>query len=370
MTKINPELEHILSHIDTTNFVNSMGQHGNEFVEALVDGYKTEVKKMSLSHDERSFFTLLTQPLTINVVQLVSFDKTEVCYVSFANMQASKLPSNDYSNSLEAYTFQVSEDDSYVFFSQTDWHDQLKYAISEIKKADSGLSDNMIIPESFNYSVNDMLTSLGDWDQQWTEAEFKKATKTVQSSGFHLEEGVVHFNLSGLHANKYAFNNMLAAIPNEQFHQEVNECLTAYETPLFYVCAAGLSGVIESLLSFTIDNYHFRKKSLPKDPTAYDYLSALSNNGVISSRDLKYLQSTFMLRNSVSHYNSGGVTNELCDRMMSSIQMIFSSIYSTSLAWKNKYSLPSNVTFDQWVKDNPSEAGAWFSTHSTSIHTK
>ncbi|MCT3351775.1 hypothetical protein EFP34_14915 [Lacticaseibacillus paracasei] len=327
----------------------------DSFLHLIKEEYMQEIDFMHISKDEERFFSWMSAPAKLYVLLAQSADKHFERMFFFAENQKN----NEYNDSIETRIFTVPEKDSYQFFNIYSISENVKYLISNLHE-----NFQLVIPESidFNDQGKKSLWLFEKSGLVWAQAEYKRAQSTVKKTGFQLEESLVKFNDSGLHANKYALQEVVKEINNPQFVEELNECLKAYELPMFYVCATGLGGIIESILSFSLGQYHIRRKNLPKDPTAYDYLQALIRNGLITDRQLKYLQSTFMLRNSVSHYNTGGVTSELCDRMMNSIQAIFKGIFLPSKEWDQKYGKP-NISFEEWKKISPGEAKKWFSSH-------
>lgn len=328
------------------------------FLKLIKQDYLNEVKSMYLSDDEQRFFSWLSGPAKIHVIFVQSPDKRFSELISFAR----KARIDEPNDSIVADVLTISEKDSYQFFQKWTSDTKLKYVVTKINDCPEltiSNSSDSVLP---GFSAKKNYWLLYDMGSRWAKKEYNAAKSNVKKTGFELEASLLKFNDSGLHANKYALQEIIDTINNPQFVEELSECLKAYELPLFYVCAAGLGGIIESILSFSIGQYHIKRKDLPKDPTAYDYLQALSRNGLIGERQLKYLQSTFMLRNSVSHYNTGAVTSELCDRMMNTIQAIFKSIFLPSKEWDEKYGKP-NLTFENWRKHSNEEAEEWFKTH-------
>lgn len=327
----------------------------DSFLHLIKEEYMQEIDFMHISKDEERFFSWMSGPVKLYVLFAQSADKHFEEMLFFAENQQC----DERNDSIETRTLIVPVKDSYQFFTSYSLDQEVKYLISNFYKKSIS-----IIPYSI-YSQNQGKKNLWLLERSgsnWARNEYHIAQSTVKKNGFQLEEALVKFNESGLHANKYALQDVVKEINNPQFVEELNECLKAYELPMFYVCATGLGGIIESILSFSLGQYHIRRKNLPKDPTAYDYLQALIRNGLITDRQLKYLQSTFMLRNSVSHYNTGAVTSELCDRMMNSIQAIFKGIFLPSKEWDQKYGKP-NISFEEWKKISPDEAKKWFSSH-------
>lgn len=135
-----------------------------------------------------------------------------------------------------------------------------------------------------------------------------------------------------LFIDKYHFNDMLEIIKDNQFTDEFNQCLFAYENEKWFLCAAGIGSTLEHLMLLTLTNYG-TQKSLGRNPTAKDYLKAFTNKPILlDSRQQTYIDTLFRLRNSVDHHNSGYTSKGICDMLLDGVGSIFNEYYLESLS--------------------------------------
>ncbi|MCP8851790.1 hypothetical protein [Latilactobacillus sakei] len=135
-----------------------------------------------------------------------------------------------------------------------------------------------------------------------------------------------------LFIDKYRFNDMLEIIKDDQFTDEFNQCLFAYENEKWFLCAAGIGSTLEHLMLLTLTNYG-TQKSLGRNPTAKDYLKAFTNKPILlDSRQQTYIDTLFRLRNSVDHHNSGYTSKGICDMLLDGVGSIFNEYYLESLS--------------------------------------
>ncbi|RRG06410.1 MAG: hypothetical protein DUD28_03060 [Lactobacillus sp.] len=295
----------------------------NEETEAVVlatlrKAYETEIDRMHIDADnDKVFFSWLAQPMTVYflfIPQSVSNAMQGIlCFAVNSNNNNVKLI--DYKGKIEEYAFK-----------KYDAKKQLSFLINQ-KLLD-------VQPESIcaiiRAGIQTNLVSIGE---TWAQDEYKRA-------GSHFKKPVIetlNFNELGLHAAKYEFNTVIQEIADQQFTAELNECLSAFEHEFYYVCAAGLGGVLESILYFSLDNYKLIDRSFPKDPTIFDFIRILKSNKIINRRDENYIKSNFLIRNSVSHHNSGFTNVSQCQTMMLGVRNLFSTVYLPSKEWKAKH---------------------------------
>ena len=165
--------------------------------------------------------------------------------------------------------------------------------------------------------------------EAWAKKEFEAASSHFKNTPIEI----FSFNDIGLHADKYAFKIIIDEIADDQFSVELDECLTAFEHELYYVCACGFGGILESILHFSLANYGLSGRGFPKDPTASDLIGTLKSNKLIDQRQESYIKSIFMIRNSVSHHNSGFTSVSQCQTMMLGVEDLFTNIYQPSQVW-------------------------------------
>ena len=141
--------------------------------------------------------------------------------------------------------------------------------------------------------------------------------------------GKIDFNKLRIHADKYQFEIMIENINNAQFSAELSECLDAYEQEKFYICAAGLGGVLEHLMYLTLEKNNMIDRNFPDNATYQDYVAYFGRQPMnIDKRQKTYIKSVFMIRNSVSHFNSGFTGKDNCQSLMSGIRNIYANYYA------------------------------------------
>ncbi|QYY85490.1 hypothetical protein [Pediococcus pentosaceus] len=134
--------------------------------------------------------------------------------------------------------------------------------------------------------------------------------------------------------DKYHFDDMLHKINDNQFTDEFNQCLFAYENQKWFLCAAGLGSCLEHLMLLTLQNYG-KEKQLGYNPTASNYLKAFTKEPIsLESRQLTYIDTLFRIRNSVDHHNFGYTQKMICDQLMEGITNVFNEYYVASLSAK------------------------------------
>lgn len=133
---------------------------------------------------------------------------------------------------------------------------------------------------------------------------------------------------------------MLKTLDDNQFNDEFNQCLFAYEHEKWFLCAAGLGSCLEHLMEKVIINYNKNGypllKRLGKDPTLRDYLNIFRKEPInLEPRQETYIKMLFMARNSVDHHNTGYTSKNICDSLLDGIRNIFNDYYSQSILSKN-----------------------------------
>lgn len=164
------------------------------------------------------------------------------------------------------------------------------------------------------------------------DEQYKTSTKKLKSTTSIPKVSYDYF------ADIYDFKKMLSVINDNQFTDELNQCIEAYNKSMWYVCAAGLGGIIEHLMFLTLDNYGLAtNRLLSKNPTANNYIKAFERPEVgLESRQETFINILFSARNAVSHYNSGLTNKSLCDLLLTGIKDLYQDYYVKSLTWKEQ----------------------------------
>lgn len=181
------------------------------------------------------------------------------------------------------------------------------------------------------------------WGKEFAKNEYLKASKNLSKN--LLDDSLDLVN-NKYYTDRFHFNEILNDINSEQFTLELNDCLKAYEHGFWFVCAAGLGGVIEHLLYISLQRLddHYREshsddeckrnsplKGLRNDPMKTDYIKKLKQfHPSFDSRTENHINSVFLLRNSIDHYNSGYSNKSICDLMLQGVADIYGNIYINS----------------------------------------
>lgn len=190
----------------------------------------------------------------------------------------------------------------------------------------SFLIEKNIIPDISNNIIHSSLNRIpymGSWAEVWVEKEANNIDSLIKSPA-----EIIDFNKSIIRAKRYNFEEMLAVINNDQFTMEFDECLFAYNNQKWFVCAAGLGGILEHLIYLTLEKNNLIDSNFPDDATAKIYIEHLSRKPIkMKKREKTHLRSLFLIRNSVSHFNQGFTSKDQCQTLMNGIRDFFNNYY-------------------------------------------
>ncbi|SDO05985.1 hypothetical protein SAMN04487774_12132 [Enterococcus faecalis] len=199
------------------------------------------------------------------------------------------------------------------------------YKLNEMGKI-KFLIDQKYIPDISDTIIkNSIVTSpsVEFFIKQWTANE-KKTIDTLISTPASLTD----FNEVLLRAKRYNFEEMLQTVNNKQFEIEFDECLYCYNNQKWFVCAAGLGGVLEHLLYLILEKNEMIDSNFPDDATAKIYIEYMSRKPInIKKRERTHLRTLFLTRNSISHYNQGFTSKDQCITLMNGIKDVFNNYY-------------------------------------------
>ncbi|MDN7065953.1 hypothetical protein [Lactiplantibacillus plantarum] len=192
-----------------------------------------------------------------------------------------------------------------------------------------------IVPESFvqsffrtNINVLTQDKNLSRCLKKFADAEYKKTHDQLIT-----QNKIEKFPLTQtkLFVDTYHFDQMLSTLNDNQFTDEFNQCLFAYQNQKWFLCAAGLGSCLEHLMLLTLSNYH-KETQLGRNPTAKDYLKAFTKEPIkLESRQQTFIDALFRLRNSVDHHNSGITSKRICDTLLDGISDVFNEYYIPSI---------------------------------------
>lgn len=172
------------------------------------------------------------------------------------------------------------------------------------------------------FSEGHLLREVGKYLFEW---EYDRNWKPQLKSAFEK----IPFNTLRIHKEIYEFAEMTKIIGNHQFTLELEECIDTYENEKFFVCAAGLGSVLEHLLYLSIEK-HVPEEDIKtnENSTASEYIGQLKKEPFkINRRDVSHLKNIFAYRNSVSHFNKGIFSKEMCDHLLGGIKTAFDKYY-------------------------------------------
>ncbi|WP_270217261.1 hypothetical protein [Pediococcus pentosaceus] len=188
-----------------------------------------------------------------------------------------------------------------------------------------------LIISTENSNEAELIKDIKSFGKDFAKNEYTSTKSSLESRG--RIENFPTLNKQ-IFVDKYHFDDMLHKINDNQFTDEFNQCLFAYENQKWFLCAAGLGSCLEHLMLLTLQNYG-KEKQLGYNPTASNYLKAFTKEPIsLESRQLTYIDTLFGIRNSVDHHNSGYTQKMICDQLMEGITNVFNEYYVTSLSAK------------------------------------
>lgn len=177
------------------------------------------------------------------------------------------------------------------------------------------------------------LYKLVSYARKFANKEYDKVHSVLK------EIGIPRFNAQVFFANKFDFENIIQTINNDQFSEELSECLWAYNNEKWFICAAGIGSIIEHLMMLTILNYNKTSmlKEVGRTPTAINYINAFKKEPLcINLRQEQYIRTLFQVRNSVNHYQTGYTNKDFVDTLLNGIRNMFNDYYVQSVKYKNR----------------------------------
>ncbi|MDT3394307.1 MAG: hypothetical protein LIR10_07020 [Bacillota bacterium] len=303
---------HIYNHIESIPFPDGFE---NKCLSFLKQSYLNEINKMQLDSSDKTFFSWLNYSMNIHLCIVPGSKINKLLVIAEKNpSEHDVLNIHDYTDSIRDYDIENSGD-SELIISYLVKHSYLK------------VNSRNIITQALN-----PFFEFKDQGILWAKNEYDNASNQFSKPSVKK----LDFNKIGLHAARYEFDKMINTLDNKQFEIELSESLTAYEKGMFYVCAAGLGGIIESLLYYTLENYSLTGNGFPNDPTLSDFLNKFKSVKLVDRRKINSIKATFQIRNSISHFNDGFTTVDQCNLLMSGIKNIYTNYYLPSLEWKNE----------------------------------
>lgn len=294
----------------------------NAFLENAKSYYQKEVANAHLDDDDLIYFSWARQPLHIYLIR--TSGKLDFKQILVMASQEDDLLKNEIT-----YIDKTEETNNAQFIHSPE-EEQVNYILSRSGMPKGLKSDNIIKNSILTLSISGF-TKI--WISIWFDREINHTKQHFSTAPINLK-----FNKLGLHSQKFKLEEIARAVDDPQFTRELEECMTVFEQEYYYPAAAGLGGVMESLLHKTLENYQrANHKIIGSDPTLSNYLSALKKFGLIDRRQSNRIRAAFVIRNSISHYNSGFTEVSDIQNMLHGIENIYSTLYLPSLEWKEAH---------------------------------
>lgn len=297
----------------------------------------TELTRFSWSENKK---------ITLYVIKVFSdypgYNHSTMYFATKSNAEKDKVKFLDFTKETAVPEFSRINDSEVL--SRTAWLVSQKLMNKEISQ--------IIILSSAIFNFEDFKGSLDDknfferWAKEWVDKEYDK-TQDAEKSSTPVQAFPDFPSIKQrFFIDRYHFKDMLSTINNDQFTDEFDQCLFAYEHEKWFLCATGLGSCLEHLMLIILSNYDkngFRDenggkifKNFPKNPTAQDYVRLFRKDPInISSRQATFINLLYMARNSVDHHNTGKTQKNLCDLLLDGISDMYNDYYPSSVLFKS-----------------------------------
>lgn len=294
----------------------------NNFLSEAKEAYKKEIGKLSLDDDDKLFFAWSENSLHIYLVKISdSLDTGKLLVIAVKDEKLSH-------DKITYIDKKVETDDGFFIHANDEQKLSMLFKTYHLKDT---IDPKSVIKNSVYILIPGTPASI--WVNLWIDREMKHTKEHFSLAPISLE-----FNNLGLHPQKFKINEIVKTVNDPQFTREFQECMNVFEEEYYYPAAAGLGGIMESLLYKTLDNYQrTSNKFLGSDPTLLDYLNALKRLNLIDRRQSSRIRASFIIRNSISHYNQGFTAVSDIESMLHGIENIFTTLYVQSQEWKEAH---------------------------------
>lgn len=223
-------------------------------------------------------------------------------------------------------------------------------------------SDKVIYSESFAEYYSSKLYATFLFAYEYRKASAELISKPILNS-------LPDFNSDIFHQTIYRFDDVITGLNDPQFNIELDEVLFSYNHAKWFVAASGCGGLLEHMYALVVENYSninslvakhntsnpdskiSKVQKLPGSATAQDYITtmnliyntltdlSINDNEILKfdTRQKTRAQTTFQIRNSVSHYNSGLTCKEDVERMLLELKDTYDAFYLPSKLFKEKH---------------------------------
>ncbi|MDG2984321.1 hypothetical protein [Latilactobacillus curvatus] len=286
-------------------------------------------------------------------------------------------PSNTFSDDPELLIIPYLNNDNsdkFEYIDLKDFSSNMKFRLmDEYGQRDSFLLDhiikvNQILADNIIYDYVFIRTGNSDaFANSWFAFEYKKGTTELQSKP--ILNSLPDFNSDIFHQTIYRFDDVITGLNDSQFNIELDEVLFSYNHAKWFVAASGCGGLLEHMYALVVENYSninslvakhntsnpdskiSKVQKLPGSATAQDYITtmnliyntltdlSINDNEILKfdTRQKTRAQTTFQIRNSVSHYNSGLTCKEDVERMLLELKDTYDTFYLPSKLFKDNH---------------------------------
>ncbi len=294
----------------------------NKFLGNAKNYYQEELSSANLDDDDLIYFSWAKQPLHFYLIRTsgrLNFNQFLVMASKEKNLSKNEI----------TYIDKLKETDN-AQFKHSNEQEQVNSILGKADMLERVNSKDIIKNSIFTLSIS-MNTQI--WINQWFGKELNHTKQHFSVAPIKLK-----YNELGLHSQKFKLEEINHVVNDPQFTRELEECMTVFEHEYYYPAAAGLGGVMESLLYKTLENYkRASNRVLGSDPTLLDYLGALKKFDLIDRRQSNRIRSAFTIRNSISHYNPGFTEVSDIQTILHGIENIYTTLYLPSLKWKEAH---------------------------------
>lgn len=294
----------------------------DSFLNSAKTNYLKQLNNAHLDESDSTFFIWSQQTLCVYLIRVSNNFDLNTLLVFATSTDSNK-------DSIKYYNF-LNETNNTQFIKLS-LDDQLRFLLTNTNLKNS-VKPNKIIENTIDSLVN--FATPEKWANTFFTNEYNHAERHFKQ----IPIDQYNFNNLGLHSPKFKIKQIIDSVNDPQFSVELKECMDAYEHEYYYPAAAGLGGIMESLIRKTLENYkRASSRIISNDPTISNYLGALKQFDLVDYRQAERIKSTFMIRNAISHYNQGFTEVNDIQSMLHGIENIYSTLYLPSQEWKKQH---------------------------------
>lgn len=305
----------------------------DEWLNQIHDIYQKRIDYIGVPKENKDIFVWSDdKKINLFLIQIADNNCKFLTFAFPSSNNKNNLLFNNQIDNTKGYQFEKHFFDYDFYLNQINYknHNILNKFLPKIHRSSL---EFLIIPRTLITNVANK-SWIESWIKRWVDNEYESANKFLST---HIEKQI-NLSTNKFYVNRFHFDEMLQSISNKQFLSEFNEIIQVYEQGLWFVCATSLGSILEYLMYLTIKNYNNKEmlKALGIHPLLDNYMRAFRLPPIsIDMRQESYIRAIFMLRNSVSHYNSGYTSKETCNIMFDGLTMIYNNFYLKSLEYKS-----------------------------------